>query len=131
LFLPEFMIQRNTEGNAAVHESGEVTLSLEEKRKKSLEAEWESLCAPETGCRTQCCYFEGEPCEHLDIYKPSINAGRCRIYENRFGIRNTTGGKTFRCAPMWERLLHLKAPARCGYEGIKSVNGQVTKGFTV
>ena len=108
--------------------------SLEEKRKKSVRREWESFCNCESGCRTQCCYFEGEPCENLDIYKPSLNAGRCRIYETRFGMRRTTGGKIFRCATMAEKLLVEGAPNRyCGYSHITSIEGRpvLMKEFTV
>jgi hypothetical protein len=49
---------------------------------------------------------------------------RCRIYDHRFGLRQTVDGKRFRCASMMERLLHEPAPVKCGYARVTRIHGQ-------
>jgi hypothetical protein len=83
--------------------------------------EWEALCQPSAGCGIACCFFEGEPCEALAWQDEAHTIGRCTIYATRFGERQTTGGKVFRCATMAERLLSIPAPERCGYATLKPV----------
>lgn len=90
-------------------------------------SEWESMCNPESGCKTKCCFYNGSPCENLDIYKTELSAGRCRIYESRFGIRKNLKGEEFQCVPMHAYLLLKKAPELCGYGDITSVNGKTTQ----
>ncbi|HPN56904.1 MAG TPA: hypothetical protein PLD92_08655 [Candidatus Omnitrophota bacterium] len=78
---------------------------------KEQQRRWESLCLR---CGACCGAFDGDPCEHLQ----SESSGRffCRIYEERFGIRKTVGGRLFRCLPIRE-ILHDSWPGReaCAY----------------
>ena len=59
------------------------------------EKEWEAKC---TRCGACCGITEGDPCENLGIFPDGKYS--CRIYENRFGLHKTIGGRVFRCVPI-------------------------------
>lgn len=109
-------------------------LELDEKRKASLLAEWEGLCDPSKGCKTDCCFYEGSPCVHLEWIDEEKKIGRCSIYEHRFdkcslcgqekAQHKTVDGKVFQIVPMWVRLQHTLAPEKCGYSKIISIQGK-------
>ncbi|MDD5584252.1 MAG: hypothetical protein PHV55_04260 [Candidatus Omnitrophica bacterium] len=61
----------------------------EYRRKK--EEEWEALCKRCGGC---CGIFE-DPCKHLK--KDDNGKYFCEIYNDRFGVRESVGGKKFKC----------------------------------
>ncbi|MCA9401017.1 MAG: hypothetical protein KC713_05285 [Candidatus Omnitrophica bacterium] len=74
---------------------------------------WEKKCLR---CAACCGLFDGDPCLHLK--KGENGEGYfCEIYENRFGLRKTVSGKTFRCVPIRD-ILHLSWPGDhcCGYK---------------
>lgn len=50
--------------------------------------------------------------------------GRCRVYETRFGLHKTVGGKQFQCSTIANRLLLQGADPGCGYADVISINGQ-------
>lgn len=76
------------------------------------EEKWEALCGR---CGACCGTFDGDPCEHLD--KDQKGLYFCRIYENRFGLRKTRGGREFMCVPI-RNILHQSWPGDecCGYK---------------
>ena len=62
----------------------------QEYRKKQ-EQDWEAVC---TRCGACCGAYE-DPCKHL--ITASDGKYTCEIYQERFGERETTGGKKFKC----------------------------------
>ncbi len=73
--------------------------------------EWENTCSR---CGACCGIVEGDPCERL-----AIENGKyfCRIYENRFGLHKTVGGKPFRCVPIRDILFQSwPVDHGCGYK---------------
>ena len=91
-----------------------VTIADDAKR---LDA-WERLCDPTKGCQAKCCYYEGSPCEELNL-----STLTCRTYPNRFGLHKTVSGVEFQCVPFHVALQHQPAPEKCGYAGITQING--------
>lgn len=86
---------------------------------------WEALCEPKGGCGTACCFFNGSPCEHLELFDTKRQAGRCRIYDHRFGTHRTVDGQAFHCVPMMNRLQITGLPhPQCGYACVTSMNGK-------
>ncbi len=73
---------------------------------------WEARC---TRCGACCGSTTDDPCENLT--KDSEGKHGCRIYENRFGLRQTISGKNFQCVPLrW--IVHQSWPGdeHCGYK---------------
>ena len=85
--------------------------SYEDLQNKELQA-WESLCGR---CGACCGLFEGDPCEHL--VKSETGSYQCAIYENRFGLRKSVGGREFMCVPI-RNILHQSwvGDQCCGYK---------------
>lgn len=98
--------------------------TLEEKRRESLTAEWESYCDNRKGCFTGCCHHEGSPCEELKWTDKAKGIGVCKVYFTRFGKHKTVEGKEFNCVPMWQKLLDEGAPLHCGYSVVTSIQGK-------
>ena len=74
--------------------------------------DWEKTC---TRCGACCGIIEGDPCEHLAA-EPGGEYS-CRIYENRFGLHKTVGGKPFRCVPIRDILSQSWLGDQCcGYK---------------
>jgi len=73
---------------------------------------WEAACLR---CGACCGAFDSDQCEYLTREKDG--AYYCAIYENRFGVHATTGGKPFRCVPLRD-ILHQSWPGdlRCIYK---------------
>lgn len=100
------------------------------------EAKWEAKCNPASGCGTVCCFWEGSPCEHLELNE-TTRIGRCSIYEHRFGTHRTLEGKEFLCAPAALWIQKVSPPDACGYatvlrvNGIPTVRGMVKQGQVV
>lgn len=79
---------------------------------KKQEKAWDAAC---NRCGACCGVTEGDPCENLG--KDSEDKYFCRIYEHRFGLRRTVGGREFQCVPLrW--IMHQTWPGDhlCSYK---------------
>ena len=74
--------------------------------------EWEARCRQ---CGACCGVMDGDPCEHLR--RRDDDRYYCSIYDHRFGLHQTVGGKIFRCVPVRE-ILHRSWPGAwsCAYK---------------
>lgn len=97
---------------------GRFLMANDEKRYHDLQDkklyEWEALCRR---CGACCGRVEGDPCSHL-VHDKEGNYG-CAIYNDRFGMRHTLGGREFYCVPIRD-ILHKNWPGddQCSYKKI-------------
>lgn len=88
----------------------------DEERYKALQVKeeraWESKC---TRCGACCGATDSDPCENL-LFLPDGKYA-CKIYETRFGLRQTISGKKFHCVPIRD-ILHINwtGDSCCGYK---------------
>jgi uncharacterized cysteine cluster protein YcgN (CxxCxxCC family) len=61
----------------------------------------------------RCCGAMDDPCLHLE--KTGNLTYRCRIYDNRFGLRKTLKGREFTCVPIKELIKQGALPYGCAY----------------
>lgn len=70
---------------------------LQEEQAKA----WEAACL-------SCGTVDRDPCEFLAEFSDGKHF--CRIYEHRFGLHRTRGGREFQCVPL-RNILHLIHPS--------------------
>ena len=76
------------------------------------ERKYESLCLR---CGACCGAFEDDPCSHLK--KDDEIKYFCDIYEKRFGLQKTVGGRDFVCMPIRDILFKSWSGSwRCVYK---------------
>ncbi|HRZ14628.1 MAG TPA: hypothetical protein P5110_03865 [Candidatus Omnitrophota bacterium] len=98
------------------HLSDEQRYALSSRKK---EQEWEALC-----CRCgACCGAFEDPCQHLQ--KTASGTFICGIYEERFGVQRSVGGREFRCVPIRTILdKYWTHDCLCAYKKqLKSIKG--------
>ncbi|MBN1871748.1 MAG: hypothetical protein JW800_04155 [Candidatus Omnitrophica bacterium] len=61
-----------------------------------------------------CCGSLNDPCVHLGREEES-GKYYCRIYQNRFGIRETVGGRQFNCVAIRDNIKMGALQPQCAY----------------